>query len=136
MATRRIDELLSMQKTVVALGAATKGYLLERTVGAETVTNCTTARSGMYVASATAAAGAGVKVYALGAGCIPVTVGTGGATAGSTARWAAANNGFANAPALADGDTATPTFGVFEDTGAAGETVGLHFFCRSFVESV
>jgi hypothetical protein len=136
MATRRIDEQFSMQKTVTALGAVTRGFLLERTALAATVVNCTTAASGMYVAAHTAAAGAGVKVYAIGSGCIPVVVGTAGATAGVYAAWDAMNDGFSDAPALADGDTVTPTFGVFEDTGVAGDIVGLHFHGRSFVESV
>jgi hypothetical protein len=135
MATRRINELYAMEKTVVAAGAATVGYLLERTAGAATVNNCTTATIGMYVAAETGAAGASVKVYGPGCGCIPVEVGTGGATAGSYAAWAAANDGFTNAPALADGNTVTAVYGVFEDSGVAGDIVGLWFQPRTFVES-
>lgn len=134
MATRRINELYAYEKTIVAAGAATKGYLLEK-AASNTVTNCTTAASGLYVAAETGVAGATVKVYGPGSGCIPVEVGTGGATAGAYAAWAGANDGFTDSPVLADGNTVTPVFGVFEDSGAAGEIVGLHFFGRTFVES-
>lgn len=127
-ATRKFNEAMEMAKTVQAAQASTQGFLLIPGATAGCVQNATSpAATGLYVAKETAAAGARVQVFTPGSGCVPVVVGTGGATAGARAIWAGTNDGFTDAPAIAGGATHTETYGKFEDSGVAGTTVGLWF---------
>lgn len=59
-------------------------------------------------------------------GCIPMLVGTGGVTAGEPVRLAAAADGITNAT-IGGGTTQIFVFGTAEDTGVAGDYVGVNF---------
>jgi hypothetical protein len=127
-ATRKFNEGMEMAKTVAAGQIATQGFLLIPS-GVGTVQDATSpAATGLYVAKESRTAAQRVQVFSPGSGCIPVTVGTGGATRGVRAIWSVANDGFCDAPAMANGATHTETYGKFEDSGVAGTTVGLWFF--------
>lgn len=127
-ATQKVisDQLATF--TVQAGQAATVGFLLIPGATAGCVQNATSpCATGLYIARETAAAGARVEVYTPFCGCARVVVGTGGATAGARAIWAGANDGFTDAPAMANGATHTETYGKFAETGVAGQIVGLWF---------
>jgi hypothetical protein len=64
-----------------------------------------------------------IVVYGHG-GIVPVLVGTGGATAGVAARLAVAADGVTDAT-TGGGTTKIVELGVFEDTGVAGDYVGM-----------
>jgi len=127
-AIRKFIDSQITNREVATGGAVTQGYLLIPGATAGTVNNATAPpATGMYIAKETAVAGARVDCFGPGSGCVPVKVGTGGATAGNVAMWSASNDGFCDAPAMANGATHTYTFGRFDETGAAGTIVGLWF---------
>lgn len=123
-AWRNYDEAQFHTFTVAAGLAVTVGFLVEQSGAVNMIRNTATADLGIGVAMESGAAGQQVKVYLLGT-VVPVRVGTGGATFGNKAVWAGANDGFTNAPAAAAGNTTTPIWGTFLETGAAGTMVGL-----------
>lgn len=132
-AKRKIDNIEYF--TVASGQSATEGYGCVLS-GADTTVddagNGATDVIGVFLE--TKAAGARVAVAPLaGNTCIPVLVGTGGATRGKLAKHVA--DGFADAPTLADGDTVTAVFGTFAQSGSAGEFVGM-YPGKSMVESV
>lgn len=135
-ATQMLHPGFEMAKTVQAANITTVGFLLVPGATVECVQNAASpAQTGLYVAKESRTAGQRVQCLTPGAGCVRVVVGTGGATAGVHAIWAGANDGFCDAPAMANGATHTTTYGAFEQTGVAGTVVGLWFFVGSERES-
>jgi hypothetical protein len=65
-----------------------------------------------------------IGVYKHG-GCVPMLVGTGGVTAGNPVRLAAAADGVTDAT-VGGGTTKILVIGVAEDTGVAGDYVGVN----------
>ncbi len=116
---------LTVKRTVASGDTATKGMAL--IADSDTTVDDAGANSdlAMFVAKETKAAGERVECFVLGTGgVIPVLVGTGGATRGTKAKLAA--DGFTDATAHdSDGTGNESTYGVFLESGTAGQFVGM-----------
>ena len=128
-ALRKYAENQFASFTVAPAAAVTRGFLVSLVLspvgGPVTIQNSVAPDTGIGVAMQSGAAGAVVKCYLFGS-IVDVLVGTGGATFGIKARWAAANDGFVDSPATTNaGANTDPIFGTFLQTGLAGERVGL-----------
>lgn len=122
-ATKKIGYATIGSYTVAAGQTATlgMGVLLS---GADDAVATAGANSDLCVGIAltTAAAAARVDVIHF-APIVPVLVGTGGATRGAKAMILA--DGFADAPAHAAGNTVRSIYGIFMQSGVAGDRVGM-----------
>lgn len=128
-ATQMLHPGFELAKTVQAGQIGTVGFLLVPGATAENVQNAVApAQTGLYIARESRTAGQRIECLPPGCGCARVMVGTGGATAGAHACWAATNDGFCDAPAMANNINHTTTYGSFEQTGVAGTIVGLWFY--------
>lgn len=134
MATNPKTSIQVTFEYLVASGdTATEGFLLLMDSDTEVDDAGANSVLGFAVALESKTAAQRVSVAPIsGNACIPVKVGTGGATRGKKAAFA--SDGFTDAPALADGDTVTPTYGSFAESGVAGDMVGM-FPGYGFVES-
>jgi hypothetical protein len=113
--------------TVASGQSATKGYLAILS-GADNEVDDATSPCDLGIGVFLATAVAGARVEVAHTGVIPVKVGTGGATRGKKGMWSSGDNGFADAPAHdADGNTNDAIYGVFLQSGSAGDMVGMLF---------
>jgi hypothetical protein len=122
-ALRKFEFAHIKEYTVVAGGSATLGYLAILTAATTVDDGATGSDLGIGVFLGAAAAGERVEVALMGP-VVPVTVGTGGATLGLKAIFL--NDGFTDAPAHdSSGATNNAIYGVFMETGVAGDRVGM-----------
>jgi hypothetical protein len=119
-------------KSYLVSGTIRKGFpvkISDATTTPKTIVECTANTDdciGISRDAGDATGATGLKqivVYGHG-GIVPVLVGTGGATAGKAARLAAAADGVTDAT-TGGGTTKIVELGPFEDTGVAGDIVGL-----------
>jgi hypothetical protein len=127
MATRALvnDTYLTRERYKVASGQTSTFGMAVLLSGADDEIGTAGAASDLAVGVAleTKAAGEYCEVGLL-APVVEVLVGTGGATRGTKAKLVA--DGFTNAGTAAEpGTTAVPTYGIFMQTGVAGDRVGL-----------
>lgn len=125
-AFRKIDFGTVGTFTVASGQSATKGKLAIFGSSDTTVQNgVSTSDTGIGIFMATAAADAQVDVLLFNH-VMPVLVGTGGCTRGKKAIFASADDGFTDAPAHdSSGATDNIIYGIFMQSGSAGDTVGL-----------
>jgi len=123
-ALRLLDNALRKSYTVAASDTATKGeaVLLDSDT---TIDDCDAASDlAIGIAMESGTPGDVVEVCLFGHAVAPVKVGTGGATRGTKAKLAA--DGFTDATAHdSDGTGNESTYGIFLQSGTAGQFVGL-----------
>jgi hypothetical protein len=122
------SKLYVLERDIASGQTATEGYLAVHSGSDDELDDAGAGSNlGIGVFEDTVASGATNRkarvVLFGGAGIMKVKVGTGGATRGAKAKFAA--DGFTDAPTLADGDTVTPVWGIFMQSGVAGDFVGM-----------
>jgi hypothetical protein len=133
MATRasEILQYATIRPYVVASGqAATQGFAVKHASADDQVQNMAAVGDNCIgIALETAAALASVRVALFGNGVAKVKVGTGGATRGAPAKYAA--DGLTNAT-VGGGTTKLVVLGQFMQTGVVGDMVGVNLGGFSF----
>lgn len=123
-ATKHIANLWTRKLKVASGQTATKGLpILFSGADDEIGTAGADSDLAVGVAQESGAAGAYVECVMFSPGSIVVLVGTGGATRGTKAVLVA--DGFTNATADNGGATTKPVYGIFTESGVAGDYVGL-----------
>ena len=119
--TRVLNNSAIETRTVKAASAVTVNLAVK--FDGEDVLNAGSGERANAIALETGAAGVEVQIYNLnGGGTVPVLVGTGGATAGAFATVVA--DGLTDIT-FGGGTTVKYAVGVFDQTGVAGDIVGL-----------
>lgn len=125
-----LDE--STIKTFTASGAVTQGRRVMHGAADNEVANCIAGALGIGEALDTGVAGDRIRVV-LDGPVVPVVVGTGGATRGTLAKGVA--DGMTDATPVAAGTTLMQAYGVFLESGVAGDQVGLIKSPRTITEA-
>ncbi len=123
-ATVKAENALVQRFTVKAATTATAGLKCKFGGSDTEVEVCAAGEAGSGWFKTSAAAGENVDVWLDGFAIIPVTVGTGGATRGALAIFAAAADGMTD-KTVGGGSTVAHVTGRFMNSGSATHTVGL-----------
>ena len=133
LAQEKLNDALVHTFTVVALGAATKGYPVDLDTADSTINNVAAfADNAIGVALDTAVAGAPCRVALAGAGVVKCCVGTNGTTFGEPQRFDSGGGDGVTDATVGTGTNKCVVIGQALQTGTAGALVGVNLGAFTF----